>query len=174
MTAYRNVYRSLNNLRQYSRLTITLHENLHRNVCFETKCLWDLRFSQRCENWTGLVLKLQIYILFGCKTQFPTTPLKWHAKTKRQVWYKTGLTSSFTNFGKQQKNYWKTPQAGQTFSTQVIVFIKDSYKNELVALLCVRLCSSHSSDSNQWTAEQIFLEFDIDDFHQHLPAYSKI
>jgi len=46
--------------------------------------------------------------------------------------------------------------------------------NELVALLCVRLYSSHSSDSHQETSEQIFIEFDIDDFHQHFPAYSKV
>jgi len=54
------------------------------------------------------------------------------------------------------------------------MFIKDSYKNELVAVLYVHVCTLHSSDSNQGTAEQIFIEFDIDDFHQHLPAYSKV
>lgn len=72
------------------------------------------------------------------------------------------------------KNVLKDASSRQTFNTQVVVFIKNGYKNELVALLFVRACSSHSSDSNQGTDEQILIEFDIDGFHQHLPAYSKV
>jgi len=78
---------------------------------------------------------------------------------------------------------WKAPEkllkdasSRQNFSTQVVAFIEDSYENELVHvdLLSVRVCSSQSSDSNQGTAEHIFIEFDINEFHQHLPAYSKV
>jgi FMN phosphatase YigB (HAD superfamily) len=72
------------------------------------------------------------------------------------------------------KNVLEDASSGQTFSTQVVVSIEDSYKNELVLVLFVRACSSHSSDSNQRTNEQILIEFDIDGFHQHLPPYSKV
>jgi hypothetical protein len=71
------------------------------------------------------------------------------------------------------KNVLEDASSRQTFNTQVVVFIKDGYKNELVALLFVRACSSYSSDSNQGSDEQILIAFDIDGFHQHLPAYSK-
>ena len=98
----------------------------------EIKCLRDLRLSQRCVNWSRFVLKLQLHTYFGCETKFPTTTLKWHSKIKWQVWYKRGLTWSFTNFEKQQKTYLKMPQAGKLSGPQVVVFIKDSYKHQLV------------------------------------------
>ena len=66
------------------------------------------------------------------------------------------------------------PQAGKLFNTQVVVFITNGYKNELVALPCVLVYPSHRSDSNHRTAEQILIEFDNDEFHQHFPAYSKV
>jgi len=173
MTAYRNVYRSLNNSRQHSRRTITLHENLHRNVCFEIKLLWNLRFSQRYANSSGLVLKLHIHMLFGCKTQFPTIPLKWQDKISDKFG-KDRIDLKFYKLLKTTEKLLKDASSRQTFSTQVVVFITNSYKNELLSPPCLRVYSSHSSDSNQRTAEQIFIEFYIDEFHQHFPAYSKV
>lgn len=145
----------------------------HRKVCFGIRRLRDLRCSQWCVNWSQLVLNGACTYCLAVKFNFLLTHLNGTLKISakfdtRQVWPQVlqtlGSSRKIIERCLKQANFQHSSRC--VHNGQLQKWASSSAVRECMFFTQLRF--------DQGTAEKIFIEFDTDEFHQHLPAYSKV